>query len=61
MVYELITNDFLYADPGNLVIFPDNHDMSRIYTQLGEDDDLFKLAITYYLTMRGTQGQIVMG
>ena len=51
--YEMLGNDFLYADPGNLVIFPDNHDMSRIYTQLGEDYDLYKMAMVYYLTMRG--------
>ena len=52
-VYEMLGNDFLYPDPGNLVIFPDNHDMSRIYTQLGEDYDLYKMAMVYYLTMRG--------
>ena len=51
--YEMLGNDFLYPDPGNLVIFPDNHDMSRIYTQLGEDYDLYKMAMVYYLTMRG--------
>jgi glycosidase len=51
--YEMLGNDFLYPDPGNLVIFPDNHDMSRIYTQLGEDFDLYQMAIVYYLTMRG--------
>ena len=52
-VYEMLGNDFLYPDPANLVIFPDNHDMSRIYTQVNEDYDLFRMAIVYYLTMRG--------
>lgn len=52
-VYEMLGNDFLYPDPFNLVIFPDNHDMSRIYTQLGEDDDLYRMAIVFNLTMRG--------
>lgn len=51
--YETLANDFLYADAYNLVIFPDNHDMSRFYTQVNENDDLFKLGITYFLTMRG--------
>ncbi len=51
--YEVLGNDFLYPDPFNLVIFPDNHDMSRIYTQLDEDYDLYRMAIAYYLTMRG--------
>lgn len=52
-IYERLAMDYLYPDPDNLVIFPDNHDMSRIYTQLGEDDDLYKMAIAFYLTMRG--------
>jgi len=52
-VYEMLGNDSLYPDAGNLVIFPDNHDMSRIYTQVDEDYDLFRMAIAYYLTMRG--------
>ncbi|MCF7974447.1 MAG: glycoside hydrolase family 13 protein [Phycisphaerae bacterium] len=52
-LYEMLSNDFLYPDPFNHVIFPDNHDMSRIFTQLNEDMGLFKLAITYMATMRG--------
>ncbi|MEZ5196004.1 MAG: alpha-amylase family glycosyl hydrolase [Bacteroidales bacterium] len=52
-MYEMLANDFQYAAPYNLVIFPDNHDMSRIFTQLNEDIGLFKMAITYILTMRG--------
>jgi glycosidase len=52
-LYEILANDFLYADPFNLVIFLDNHDMSRFYTQVGEDYGLFKLGLAYVLTMRG--------
>lgn len=52
-LYRTLANDFVYPDPASLVIFPDNHDMSRIYTQLGEDDDLFRMALAYVLTMRG--------
>ncbi|NNE26594.1 MAG: alpha-amylase, partial [Saprospiraceae bacterium] len=52
-LYEILGMDFLYADPDNLVIFPDNHDMSRIFTQVNEDYDLFKIAIAYFLTTRG--------
>ena len=51
--YEMLANDFLYADPMNLVVFPDNHDMMRFYSQVNEDVDLFKLGITYFLTVRG--------
>jgi glycosidase len=52
-VYEILAHDFLYPDPYNLVIMPDNHDMSRIYTQLDEDYELYQLAIMFYLTTRG--------
>jgi glycosidase len=52
-LYELVGMDFLYPDPNNLVIFPDNHDMDRIYTQLEENFDLYRMAIAYYATMRG--------
>jgi glycosidase len=52
-LYRVLANDFVYPQPDALVIFPDNHDMSRIYTQLGEDDALFRMALAYVLTMRG--------
>jgi glycosidase len=52
-IYSMLANDFLYADPHNLVIFPDNHDMSRIYTQLGERFDLYRMALVFFLTTRG--------
>lgn len=52
-VYEELGQDYLYPDPSNLVVFPDNHDMSRIYTQLNEDAALVKLALTYIATVRG--------
>ena len=53
-LYVMLSNDYLYPDPSAHVIFPDNHDMSRIYTQLNEDIGLYKLAMTYFATMRGT-------
>ncbi len=52
-LYETLAQDFLYANPYNLVIFPDNHDMSRIFTQLDENIDLYKQALTFILTTRG--------
>ena len=52
-IYSMLANDFLYADPHNLVIFPDNHDMSRIYTQVGERFDLYRMALVFFLTTRG--------
>lgn len=52
-VYEELGQDYLYPDPQNLVVFPDNHDMSRIFTQLNEDKELLKLALAYIATIRG--------
>ena len=52
-LFRVLANDHLYAEPNALMIFPDNHDMDRIYTQLNEDHDLFRMAMVYVLTMRG--------
>lgn len=52
-IYEMVARDFLYADPMNLVVFPDNHDMDRFFTQMDFDYDLFKMGLIYHLTTRG--------
>ncbi|MFI8602853.1 glycoside hydrolase family 13 protein [Cellulophaga baltica] len=52
-LYETLAQDYVYADPNQLMIFSDNHDMSRMYTQLNEDFDLYKLALVYLATTRG--------
>ncbi len=52
-LYEMLALDFQYANPMQLVVFPDNHDMTRIYTQLGEDQAKLKMALAYTLTIRG--------
>lgn len=46
-LYEMLSNDFLYAIPSNLVLFPDNHDTPRFFTEINEDFDLFKTAMIY--------------
>ena len=53
-IYESLANDYMYSDVNNIMIFPDNHDMSRIYTQLNEDFDKWKMAMTLLFTTRGT-------
>jgi len=52
-IYQMLANDFQYAEPNNLVTFPDNHDMSRFFTQVKEDFGLYKMGIAFILTMRG--------
>lgn len=53
-LYETLSLDFLYPQSSGLVVFPDNHDMSRFFTQVNENIDLFNLGLTYMLTTRGT-------
>ncbi|MDT8401675.1 MAG: glycoside hydrolase family 13 protein [Bacteroidales bacterium] len=52
-IYEMLANDFLYPDPFNLVVMPDNHDMPRFYMQLDMNRDLFRNGIVFFLTTRG--------
>lgn len=52
-IYGVLSTDFLYPDPDNLVTFLDNHDMSRIFTQVDEDLDALKQGLAYLLTVRG--------
>lgn len=52
-IYEALANDFQYPDANNLVIFPDNHDMSRFYMQVGQNVDLLKMGVAFFLTTRG--------
>nr|WP_231749746.1 glycoside hydrolase family 13 protein [Polaribacter sp. BAL334] len=50
-IYEGLANDFHYASPKDIMIFPDNHDMSRIFTQLKGDIVNTKMAISYLLML----------
>lgn len=52
-MYETLACDFNYPTPSKLVIFPDNHDMSRFFTQIDQNFDLWKMGIVYYATTRG--------
>ncbi len=52
-IYESLANDFLYSDASKLVIFPDNHDMSRFFVQVGENPELLKMGLAFFLTTRG--------
>ncbi len=52
-IFRVISNDFQYGDPHNLVVFAGNHDMKRIYSQLNEQMDLYKMAMTFINTVRG--------
>ncbi|WP_289044844.1 glycoside hydrolase family 13 protein [uncultured Olleya sp.] len=50
-IYEGLANDFAYASPKDIMAFPDNHDMSRIFTQLKGDVTNTKMALSYLLSL----------
>ncbi len=52
-IYQALAKDFQYPSPENLLIFPDNHDMPRLYSLLNEDLEHLKIATAIYLTTRG--------
>ncbi|MFT4178897.1 MAG: glycoside hydrolase family 13 protein [Thermomonas sp.] len=53
-LYEMLGNDFLYPDPGKLVVFAENHDTSRLLAHLKNDVGLWKIGMAYIATVRGT-------
>jgi glycosidase len=52
-LYEALANDVIYPEPLNVMVFGDNHDMDRMFTQLGNDTALHKMALAYLCTVRG--------
>jgi glycosidase len=52
-LYQTLSNDFLYKNPMNNVIFLDNHDMTRFFSTVGEDVEKQKMGIAWLLTERG--------
>ncbi|MFZ1495708.1 MAG: glycoside hydrolase family 13 protein [Saprospiraceae bacterium] len=52
-LYLTLAADFMYPDSYTNVLFLDNHDMSRIFSVVGEDVNKMKTAATLLLTMRG--------
>lgn len=45
--YEGLANDFAYQSPKDIMVFLDNHDMDRVFTQLNENVENTKMAIAY--------------
>lgn len=50
-VYETLSQDYLYPDAGNLVLFEGNHDVSRLFSVVGEDLGLYKINLAFVMTM----------
>jgi neopullulanase len=52
-LYTTLAQDFIYKNPMRQVIFLDNHDMNRFYSEVGENADKYKSSLTWLLTCRG--------
>lgn len=52
-LYTVLAQDFLYQDATRNTIFLDNHDMSRLFSMVGENIDKYKSAMAMLLTLRG--------
>lgn len=54
-IYDYHTQDLVYANPMNLLVFLDNHDTSRFCKTEKDSENItrFKQAVTYLLTTRG--------
>ena len=52
-LYTTLSNDFLYKNAYNNCIFLDNHDLTRIATELGGDAAKVKTALAWLFTCRG--------
>lgn len=52
-VYSNLSKDFIYKDPTRNVVFLDNHDLSRFYSVVGQNQDKLKSALAWLLTTRG--------
>ncbi len=51
--YLTLSQDILYPEPLRNVIFLDNHDLTRFFTQTGRRLDNYKMALSFILTTRG--------
>jgi glycosidase len=59
-LYENLSADYNYVNPNDIMVFADNHDMSRIATIAEEDASVVRMVMGYILTTRGIP-QILYG
>ncbi|NQX93167.1 MAG: cyclomaltodextrinase N-terminal domain-containing protein, partial [Flavobacteriales bacterium] len=52
-LYYTLAKDYVYNHPEEQVIFLDNHDLSRFYSMIGEDDNKMKQGLGLLMTLRG--------
>lgn len=52
-IYYTLSQDHLYSDAYKNLTFLDNHDIGRIYSEIGKDFNKWKMAVTMLMTLRG--------
>ncbi|MBC6612962.1 glycoside hydrolase family 13 protein [Hymenobacter sp. BT507] len=52
-LYDALQGDWMYQDATRNVVFMDNHDMSRVYSVIGESLPRLKMGFAWLLTTRG--------
>jgi glycosidase len=52
-LYTLLSQDFIYPDASNNLIFLDNHDLTRFFLLVKRDVKKFKMGMAFMLTTRG--------
>jgi glycosidase len=53
-IHDYLSQDIVYADPMNLLVFLDNHDITRFFrTEADINIDVYKQAVAFILTTRG--------
>jgi len=52
-IYYSLVTDYVYANPYNLMVMLDNHDITRYSESVKNDVDNYKLALSFLLTTRG--------
>jgi neopullulanase len=52
-LYLILSQDFLYPNPFTNVIFLDNHDLTRFFTETGHSLPVYKMALSFIMTSRG--------
>jgi glycosidase len=52
-LYQTLSNDFMYKNAANNVVFIGNHDLNRFLTEVKDDTAKLKMGIAWLLTTRG--------
>ena len=52
-IYDVISQDYIYPNLDNLMVFTSNHDTDRVGDIVGKDPDRFKAFMVLFATVRG--------